>query len=235
MKINKSVVVSIWGICLFWMLSIANISAQEYKYEIGGAVGTSFYLGDANRTHFYLHPGIAGGILFRYNFNLLWSVKTGLFAGSIAGKSNNEEIKFPFANKVDFHRTFAELGTQVEFNFFPYSDKYTYLGTKPFTPYLFMGVGITSATGDHPFWDANIPFGMGFKYKLKNRMNIGAEFSLRKLLSDDFDVTEKTTGWNLDTPYGIKSSFLKNQDWYSFTMIFLTWEFKIREDPCHEY
>lgn len=235
MKINKSVVVSLWGIGLLWMLSTTNISAQEYKYEIGSALGTSFYMGDANRTKFFLHPGLAGGILFRYNFNLLWSVKTDLFAGNIAGKSINEEIQFPFENQVDFQRSFAELGAQVEFNFFPYSDKYSYLGTKPFTPYLFTGVGITTATGDRTFFDANIPIGMGLKYKLKNRMNIGAEFSFRKLLRDDFDVTEKTTGWNLESPYGIKSSFLKNQDWYAFAMIFLTWEFKISEDPCPDY
>ena len=65
-------------------------------------------------------------------------------------------------------------------------------------------------------------------------MNIGIEFSMRKLFGDDFDVTEKTTGWNLDNPFSIEGSFLKNKDWYSFTMIFLTWEFSMREDPCHE-
>lgn len=64
-------------------------------------------------------------------------------------------------------------------------------------------------------------------------MNIGIEFSMRKLFGDDFDVTEKTTGWNLDNPFSIEGSFLKNKDWYSFTMIFLTWEFSMREDPCH--
>jgi hypothetical protein len=63
-------------------------------------------------------------------------------------------------------------------------------------------------------------------------MNIGIEFSMRKLFGDDFDVTEKTIGWNLDSPYGIESSFLKNRDWYSFSMIFLTWEFGLRDDPC---
>jgi hypothetical protein len=215
---------------LFLTVSTANARAQEYRYEIGSAAGTSFYMGDANRTKFYLHPGMAGGVLFRYNVNFLWSVKAGLLAGNVSGKSENT---FPFAHQASFRRTLAELGTQVEFNFFPYSDKYAYLGTKPYTPYLFTGVGVTCATGNNTFTGANIPFGMGLKYKLKNRMNIGIEFSMRKLFGDDFDVTEKTTGWNLDSPYGIESSFLKNKDWYSFTMIFLTWEFGLREDPCH--
>ena len=77
-----------------------------------------------------------------------------------------------------------------------------------------------------------MPFGMGFKYKLKNRVNIGIEFSFRKLFADDFDVVNNESGFNLNEPYDIKSSKLKNQDWYSLTLLFLTWEFSSREDPC---
>lgn len=233
MKIDRSVVVSIFGMGLFLLISGANIQAQEYKYEIGGAAGTSFYMGDANSTKLYLHPGISGGFLFRYNLNFLWSIKAGLFAAGVSGKSEDSGNTFPFNGQASFRRTLAELGAQVEFNFFPYSDKYAYLGTKPYTPYLFTGIGATYASGADAFIGANIPFGAGFKYKLKNRVNIGIEFSMRKLFSDDFDVTEKNTGWNMDSPFDIQSSVLKNKDWYSFTMIFLTWEFGMREDPCH--
>jgi hypothetical protein len=55
---------------------------------------------------------------------------------------------------------------------------------------------------------------------------------MRKLFGDDFDVTEKNADWDLNAPYGIESSFLKNRDWYSLTMIFLTWDFGLRNDPC---
>lgn len=233
MNIERSVVVSFFAMGLFILTSTVNSHAQEYKYEIGGAIGTSFYMGDANRTKLYLHPGIAGGLLYRYNINFHWSIKANLFTGHVSGNSEDSGNVFPFSHRDSFHRTLAELGTQVEFNFFPYSDKYGYLGTRPYTPYLFTGVGVTYATGDNFFIDANIPFGMGFKYKLKNRMNAGIEFSMRKLCRDDFDVTREKDGWNLDSPYDIQSSLFKNRDWYSFTMIFLTWEFGLREDPCH--
>lgn len=233
MKIGRSLIVSIFAMGLFLTISPANIRAQEYKYEIGSAVGTSFYMGDANKSRMYLRPAIAGGFLFRYAINFHWSVKTGLLAGGISGNTKDSGNNFPFEQNASFHRTLAELGAQAEFNFFPYSDKYAYLGTRPYTPYLFVGAGATYATGDNYFMNVNIPLGMGFKYKLKNRMNIGIEFSVRKLFGDDLEVTEKTTGWSLDSPYDIKSSLLKNQDWYSFTMIFLTWEFSLREDPCH--
>ena len=121
----------------------------------------------------------------------------------------------------------------MEFNFLPYSDKYTYIGTRPYTPYVFAGTGVTYADGNSRFIGLNIPFGVGVKYKLKNRLNIGLELSLRKLFGDDFDVTDKEPDWSLDSPYQINSSALKNRDWYSLTIIFLTWEFSPRVDPCH--
>src|SRR5690554_3348629 len=52
-----------------------NIFSQEYKYEIGGATGSSFYMGDANRTRLFLNPKLSGGALFRYNATFHWSVK----------------------------------------------------------------------------------------------------------------------------------------------------------------
>lgn len=232
MKFDRFVIVSLFVTALLLVIFTINIKAQEYRYEIGAAAGTSFYMGDANRTKLYLHPGMSGGLLFRYNLNFLWSIKASVSAASVSGKSQDSGNNFPFEAQASFNRTLAEFGTQVEFNFFRYSDQYAYLGTKPYTPYLLTGVGATYASGNQTFIGVNVPLGIGFKYKIKNRMNIGIEFSMRKLFADDFDVTEKTTGWNLDKPFNIESSFLKNRDWYSFTMIFLTWEFGTREDPC---
>lgn len=209
-----------------------NIVAQEFKHEIGGALGTSFYLGDANKTKFFLHPGITGGAVYRYNINFHWAVKANLLAGTVSGNTQDSGNKFLFDGQTSFKRTFADAGAQVEFNFLPYSDKYAYAGTNPFTPYIFAGAGTTLATGNTVFFNANVPLGAGFKYKVKNRLNVGIEFSVRKLFGDDFDVTEENTGWDLNSPYGIESGFLKNRDWYSLTMIFLTWDFGLRNDPC---
>ena len=234
MKIARSVIVSFRVVICLLATPSGIIHAQEYKYEIGGAAGTSFYMGDANRSQIFLRPGMSGGMMFRYNFNFLWAIKTGVFAAQVSGKSDDSGNSFPFSQQASFHRTLVEWGTHVEFNFFRYSDKYNYLQTKPYTPYLFTGAGVTYATGNKSFMGANIPLGIGFKYKVKNRMNIGIEFSMRKLFGDGLDVTENTSVWNLDNPYNIESSPLKNKDWYSFTMIFLSWEFRLRKDPCHE-
>lgn len=230
---KRSMPVPVLTIGLLILVFPARTFSQEYKYEVGGAIGTSFYMGDANKTKIFLHPGIAGGAVYRYNINFHWAVKANLSSGSISGNTKDSGNVFPFEQQASFSRTFADVGGQIELNFFPYSDKYAYLGTRPYTPYVFGGAGVTFATGNHSFFNANVPVGVGFKYKLKNRINIGIEFSMHKLFGDDFDVTEKNAERSLDAPYGIKSSFLKNQDWYSLTMIYLTWEFGIRHDPCH--
>ena len=230
MKIPKRpVLVSVIAVL---SLVTADVCAQEYKYEIGGAAGISSYMGDVNKTKFTLHPGIAAGLLFRYNITFHWALKANLLAGRISGNTQDSGNIFPFGQQASFRRTFAEVGTQAEFNFLPYSDKYGYTGTKPYTPYLFVGAGATYAPGENDYMGLNMPFGVGFKVKLKNRLNIAVECSMRKLFDDDLDVTRKAQEWNLNQPYGIRSSLLKNRDWYSITTICLTWDFGMREDPC---
>lgn len=216
------------------MFDTNEVKAQEYKHESGVILGTSFYLGDANKTRLYLHPGFTAGTLYRYNINLHWAAKANLLAGKVSGSTKEANNVFPLARQTSFNRTFIDWGGQIEFNFLPFSDKFTYKGAKPYAPYVFAGAGATFATGNKPFFNVNVPVGIGFKYKIKERLNIGLEVSARKLFADGFDTTEKNAEWDLDAPYGIKSSMFKNQDWYSLTMIFLTWDFGIRHDPCRE-
>ena len=37
--------------------------AQDYRFEAGGAVGMSSYLGEANGSSIFAHPGFAAGCL----------------------------------------------------------------------------------------------------------------------------------------------------------------------------
>lgn len=218
-------------ICSFF--SLVGLKAQDnYKYEIGGMVGTSFYMGDANKSKLYQNPGLSIGAVFRYNVDLRWSVKSNFVLGKVSGDTRDSGNKFPFGQEISFSRMFYELGSQIEFNFFNYSDKFAYLGARKISPYVFTGIGFTLGSGEKTFFDANIPIGIGVKYKIKERLNLGFEFSFRKLFSDSFDVTKSNDGFNLDEPYKIKGSIFKNNDWYSLTMITLTWDFGPRVCPC---
>lgn len=211
--------------------SIQSNAQDDYKYEIGGMAGINFYMGDANKTKYFNDIGPVFGGVFRYNIDLRWAVKTNLLMGHISGDTKNTKNAFPFEQQQSFKRMFWDAGAQVEFNFFNYSDQFAYLGAKRFTPYVFTGVGMTAASGKKSFFDVNIPFGIGAKYKLKERLNIGFEFSFRRLFSDAFDVTSKE-GFQLDDPYNVHSSALKNKDWYSLTMFSVTWNFGARPCPC---
>ena len=229
---NKKISLLWMAIALWLTVCTFKSHAQEYRYETGAALGISCYMGDANKRKPFLHPGITGGALFRYNVNFHWALKANLLSGGISGNTEESGDAFPFERDARFQRTFIASSVAAEFHFLPYSDKYGYRGTKPFTPYLFAGVGATYATGEKYFLGVHFPYGVGCKYKWRNRVNIGLEFSLNKLLGDDLDVTEKGAQWSLDAPYGIESSLWKNRDRYAVTTIFVTWDFGMREDPC---
>lgn len=216
------------------IIIIKPLEAQDdYKYEIGGMVGTSFYMGDANQTELYKNSGPSAGFIFRYNNDLRWSLKNNFVMGRVAGNTQGNGNAYPFGEQASFERTFYEFGSQIEFNFYNYSDKFGYLGAKRFSPYIFTGIGVTLASGEKTFKGLNIPIGVGLKYKLKHRLNVGFEFSFRKLFSDSFDVTDgDSKNFNLEDPYEIRSGFSKNKDWYSLTMLSLTWDFGARICPC---
>ena len=216
---------------LFTKLLSVGLKAQDYRYEIGGMTGLSFYMGDINKSKLYQNSHPALGAVFRYNKDFRWSLKTNLLMGKVSGDTKNLNNSFPFGKEASFSRYFYELGGQVEYNFFNYSNEYAYLNTTRLTPYVFTGIGITYGSGNKSYFDANIPFGIGLKYKIKERLNLGFEFSFRRLFKDNFEVTEKD-GFELDDPYNIKSKFTKNKDWYSLTMVTLTWDFGPRCKDC---
>lgn len=230
---KKTVCVTFFLTIIYSLISITELNAQDdYKFEIGAMAGTSFYMGDANKTKLYQNSGFSGGIIFRYNKDLRWSLKNNFVIGQVSGSTHQSGDQFPYGNQSSFSRTFYELGSQIEFNFFNYSDKFAYLGSKRISPYVFTGVGLTLGSGEKTFFDANIPLGIGVKYKLRDRLNLGFEFSFRKLFSDSFDSPDRNAKPDLDNPYAISSSTLKNKDWYSLTMITLTWDFGLRVCPC---
>lgn len=215
---------------MFLFLGVcAGLRAQEYKYEIGGMVGGAYYMGDANKNAFFkgLNPALGG--VFRYNVNFRWAIKGNLLWGRVSGSTEGAENVFPGQAQVSFDANVIELGGQGEFNFLPYSDKFGYAGAKRFTPYVLLGIGVSVAPGNgSTMASLNIPLGLGVKYKIKNRVNLGCEFSFRKLFADNLEGNAA-----LDNPYGIKSSFLKNRDWYSFLLLSVTWDFGPRNRPCN--
>jgi len=211
----------------------SNLRAQEYKYEIGGMTGGACYMGDANKNSFLKGLNPALGAVFRYTPNFRWAVKADLMWGKVSGTTEGLANVFPNNAQATFSRSIVDLGGQMEFNFFPYSDKFAYLNAKRFSPYTFMGLGFTLAPGNgSTYFGPNISMGVGLKYKIANRINLGCEYSFRKLFGDGLDKTNDSNAF-LDNPYHIGSSNLKNKDWYSFLLLSVTWDFGPRCQTCN--
>ena len=205
----------------------------EYKMEVGGMVGVSYYLGDANFTGLFSDMSLMGGAVARFNFNPRMAVKGNLAIAKIKGSNRDSEYHIPGDTKIDFSRTLYDLGAQFEYNFFPYGSGGGYKRLHRFTPYIFMGMGFTFAPEpvDNVF-TVNFPIGAGVKYKIGNRLNVGCELSFRFSMSDKLDVSSETTP-TLDDPLGIKSSGMKNKDSYSFFALFLTYDIMPKYRKCN--
>jgi len=78
----------------------------------------------------------------------------------------------------------------------------------------------------------NIPVGMGVKYKLAERINIGVEWTVRLTTTDKLDVTGKS-GLVLDDPYGIEGKGLKNKDSYSLILAYISYDLFPKYRKCN--
>ncbi len=222
-----------FGISLILILLLSFIplkgkAQEDYRFDIGAGVGMTGYLGDANTANLWGNPGWDFEALFRYIANPRWAFKTNFYAGSLRGDSSQMTNVFPGGETYKFSTTFYELGEMVEFNFFSYGMGETYRKLKRISPYIAAGIGMTLWSVDGKTGAAlNIPLGIGVKYKLSERWNIGFEFLMKKTFSDKLD------GEALRDPYGIKSSFMKNTDWYSTMSITISYEFSKRCAVCN--
>lgn len=201
------------------------INAQEYLFEIGPKGGLNYYLGDVSTQPFNQMGGSAG-IVARYNHNLRTAIKLTIDRSSIHSSSVRNSSVFP-GSPYEFHRSFMDAGLHFEYNFFSYSDVFQHMESKRFAPYVSAGIGFayTPKTNGMPkILAPTIPLGVGIKYKIRNRINIGIEYSMVWCSDDNLD--------GLKDPYGVKSSWIKNKDWYSTTQVFITFDFGTRKCDC---
>lgn len=188
----------------------------------------SGYLGDANESNMFAHPGVAVNASLRYLVNTRWAFRAALTAASLSGDTDGMENVLPGGATYDFKSWVYDLGARAEFNFLNYGIGESYKQLSRVSPYLSLGLGVVMASveGD-TFTAMTLPMGVGVKYKLRPRLNLGLEFTMTKVFGDNID------GKQLSDLYLIKSSFLKNTDWYSTLMFSVSYEFGERCVTCH--
>lgn len=232
MTVQKSTIMMKYGrlLCLSFIichLSFSPVAAQdepEYRMEIGGGLGLMSYQGDLGGGLFSNMQLMAAAMAkYKSNPRMAWSLQ--LSTGRLKGSSTDVDTWYPVLHDsiVNFSNSLTSLNVRYEYNFWPYGTGKEYLGAKHLTPFMAIGTGLAftkkTVAGE-------IQFGMGVKYKLKDRLNLAAEWMIHFTGSDKLDgVTD---------PYGIKSSGLfKNTDSYSTLLVTLSYDIWAKCKTCH--
>jgi len=171
-KLVKNNMKYILKVAIILLITVTSVSVSAQKgYELGGWLGTSYYFGDLNTNLKITKPGIALGVIARYNFNTRVSMRTSLSYGRVGADDADSRNNFERNRNLSFRSNIFDLSNVLEFNFFKYEH-----GSRIYnkTPYLFGGFNLFHF---NPVAELN-----GEKYKLRDfgteGQAVGQEYSL---------------------------------------------------------
>ena len=107
----------IWAIIVALMATLLPATAQDYRFEAGGGLGISGYLGDVNQSNVLKNPGFSGELLFRYLINKRFALKTSLATASISGNSADFKNVYPNNAQYAFEAQYNAAAVAYEINF----------------------------------------------------------------------------------------------------------------------
>jgi hypothetical protein len=201
---------------------------QEGEFGVG--IGAAHYFGDLNTRARVNRAKPAATVFFRKNFGNYIALRVGATYAQV-GYSDvyNDHNEFMRRRNLSFNSSVWELGLQGDFNFYRFMPgdpdfrftPYVTLGASVFNydPYAYLGGEKyylrplnTEGQGDPDFVDRKpyssmafaIPLGVGFKYALNERMNLGFEITHRFTNTDYLDDVSQT--------YADPASFPANPD-----------------------
>ena len=218
------------ALAFFFCLPLWAQEPVQQEGEFGVGIGAGHYFGDLNTKPQFNRPKIAAGIFFRKNFgNYIAARVNASFARLGYSDVYNTHNEFQRRRNLSFNSNVWELALQGDFNFYrflPGDPEFR------FTPYMTLGVGIfnydpyaylndekyhlrplgtegqgTAAHPDRKTYSSmafSVPFGVGVKYALNERLNIGFEVVHRFTNTDYLD--------DVSTTYADPSAFPTNPD-----------------------
>jgi hypothetical protein len=189
-----------------------------YQGEFGISAGASQYFGDLNPDYHFNTPKPVVGIYFRKQLTDYIAIRiAGHFAQLGYSDVYNTQNAFDLRRNLSFNTNVWELGLQGDFNFFRFIPGD---GNHRSTPYLTFGIGMfsfdpyaylngqkyylrelgTEGQGSPAYPNrkpysniaAYIPLGVGYKYNLNPKMNIGIEVVYRFTTTDYLDDVSTT-------------------------------------------
>lgn len=205
-------------------ICITSVSWSQV-HEIGVSIGGANYIGDVGKTNYILPKSLGASVFYKYNINPRIALRGGIGYYTIEADDADATNEVRKNRGYRFKNAIKELAVGIEFNFFEYNMSST---TKTYTPYILLEVaGImykspkeALANGQFSYQNkatVSIPFGIGFKSKLTQRIAVAIESKVSYTFKDDLDYTSSEFP---KLNFGGSSN-----DWYAFTGISFVYTF----------
>ena len=226
-------------IILIILLVSVKIFAQP-KGDVGIFAGGAYYLGEINTTYQFKEILPAYGVFYRQIFDLRYSIKSSVYYGQITAHDAASKYDFNIQRDHSFLLKFVDISSMVEFNFLPYvstSMKYNH------APYVTVGLSYMVSLDKNVPNTMSIPFGIGYKFNITERLSAGTELTWRNTFSDELDglgknktdpIKEQFLTDKIAEKYRQKSLFYRN-DFYTFAGLFISYKIAYRRYKCPAY
>lgn len=242
----------------------------QTDWELGAGVGWSWYNGEINQTKMfgqdYMHRMYS--LSLRRNLNQRWALR---FEGNYGEVSGNDELStntFQQYRNLNFQSKLYEGAAMIEFNFLEFD---ALIKKYRFSPYSFIGLSMfsfnpeTTVEGNvyqlrdlqtegekYAKTSVAIPFGIGMKLALSDRIILSGDWGMRKTFTDYIDdvsdmyptqgeltgLAENLSDRSLQqsgpdgTNWGTQRGSVRTKDWFSLVKLTLAIRLGPKKGSC---
>lgn len=233
--------------------------ASAQVVEVGGSVGLSYYMGDVNPKIPFVQSKLGWGAIVRFYSGTRWAFRFAYSNLQLAG--SDEASGYRPERGLSFTDNVNDFALTAEFNFLDY---FTGSRRSGLTTYIFGGVsvltfnpkaedgtelcnvltdvdyeGVVIMNGESKYSKlaVSIPFGIGMKYSLSQRIGMGVEWRWHLALTDWLDDCHAYYP-TVNNQYSDPTNFTGNSgaeyiqrgnpddlDWYGYLNLSLTYKF----------
>lgn len=241
--------------------------------EVGGSVGLSYYMGDINPRIPFVQSNLGWGALVRYYDGTRWAFR--LAYSNLQLNCSDKASGYRPERGLSFKDNVHDIAVMAEFNFFDY---FTGSKRNGLSPYIFGGISVlmfnpkaddgtelyniltdtnsdefipadTTYNAKYSKMAASIPFGIGVKYSISNRLGLAFEWRWHFALTDWIDDchayyprynSSNNSGFaQYSDPTGftdenggndklyIQRGNSADNDWYSYLNLSITYKFNL--------
>jgi len=237
--IKNNKFISIFALMVSFSATFLENSNSQSILEGGPFLGISWYNGDLNpqRLFYNNHPSL--GVILRYSANDRIGFRGSLIMGGISGEYPTKNVILKETENFvpyEFKRNITDVAVCFDMNLFSFD--HPYKKASHFTPYMSFGLGTIfykrfQDNKEKPYFALSLPFGAGVKWKMKNGLRFGAEWSMRKTFADDLDLVGHDNSVDPSDPFGFDQwKTFHNNDWVSFVGVYVSVSIFNRREKC---